>query len=157
MARDATYRAGYVLSGIGPEKAFDALLDVRAFPEWAVGLGGARALDPDGRDTEEVRPGTTIEFVLKAAGLTHRVVTEVTAVDPPRLLGWRYVAGAEGAGAWNIERAGANSIEITLATDYHVRPAWLDRLAHRPVFRHLTEDLLKRSIRRLEARIRKQS
>ena len=39
---------------------------------------------------------------------------------------------------------------MTLSTDYRVRPAWLDRIAHRSIFRGLTEDLLRRSIRRFE-------
>jgi len=41
-------------------------------------------------------------------------------------------------------------MRLTLSTDYTVKPAWLDRIAHRPFFRRLTEDLLRRSIRRFE-------
>src|SRR4028118_2027571 len=43
---------------------------------------------------------------------------------------------------------------MSLATDYAVQPAWLNRIAHRPFFRGLTEDLLRRSLRRLEERLR---
>ncbi len=46
-------------------------------------------------------------------------------------------------------------MRITLSTDYRVRPAWLDRIAHRPFFRGLTEDLLGRSIRRFEEHLKK--
>ncbi|MDP9437868.1 MAG: SRPBCC family protein [Actinomycetota bacterium] len=148
------YRVGYEISGIGPERIFAALLDVGSFPEWAVGLAGVRALDADGRETARIQPGTNLEFVLEAAGLTHTVVSEITAVEPPRLLEWRYVRGATGSGGWRVERSGANTVKMTLATDYGVRPAWLDRIAHRPFFRRLTEDLLRRSIRRFEQRIR---
>jgi uncharacterized membrane protein len=148
------YRAGYEISGIGPDRIFAALLDVESFPEWAVGLAGVRALDADGRETERIEPGTNLEFVLEAAGLSHTVVSEVTAVEPPRLLEWRYLRGATGSGGWRVERSGANTVEMSLATDYAVRPAWLNRIAHRPFFRRLTEDLLRRSIRRFEERIR---
>lgn len=148
------YQAGYTLSGVDAERVFAALLDVGSFPEWAVGLGGVRALDAEGRETPEVAPGTRLEFVLEAAGFSHTVVSEVTTVEPPRLLEWRYVEGATGVGGWHVERSGPNAVEMTLATDYGVRPAWLNRLAHRPFFRGLTEDLLRRSIRRFEHRIR---
>lgn len=148
------YRAGYLLSGISPEQAFTALLDVRGFPRWAVGLRGARALDERGGETGEIKPGTTLEFVLSAAGLTHTVSSEITAVDPPHVLEWRYTNGATGFGGWYVERAGTETVKMTLATDYQVKPAWLNALAHRPFFRSLTEDLLRRSIRRFEQELR---
>jgi len=44
---------------------------------------------------------------------------------------------------------------MTLSTDYRVRPAWLDRIAHRPFFRGLTEELLGRSIRRFGRHLKK--
>jgi len=151
---DRSYRAGYEISGIGPDRIFAALLDIKSFPEWAVGLAGVRALDADGRETAHVQPGTNLEFVLEAAGLRHTVVSEITAVEPPRLLEWRYVRGATGSGGWHLEQSGANTVEMTLATDYGVSPAWLNKVAHRPFFRRLTEDLLRRSIRRFEQRLR---
>ncbi|CAN5554817.1 hypothetical protein BH24ACT18_BH24ACT18_04230 [soil metagenome] len=151
---DRPYRAGYLISGIGSERVFAALLDVKSFPEWAVGLGSVSATDATGHENPRVTPGTTLTFVLKAAGLTHTVVSEITAVEPPRLLEWRYVAGATGSGGWYVEEDGANTVEVALATDYAVQPAWLNRIAHRPFFRGLTEDLLRRSIRRFEERLR---
>ena len=152
--KDRPYRAGYLISGIEAERVFAALLDVKSFPEWAVGLGGVAATDAAGRETEDITPGTTLTFVLRAAGLSHTVVSEITAVEPPRLLEWRYVSGAGGSGGWHVEKAGPNAVEMTLATDYAVQPAWLNRIAHRPFFRGLTEDLLRRSIRRFEQRLR---
>ena len=131
-----------------------ALLHLPTCPEWAVGLRGARALDADGRETGEISPGTTLEFVLSAAGLTHKVTSEITAVHPPNLLEWRYVKGAAGTGGWLVEEAGVETVRMTLATDYRVNPAWLNTLAHRPFFRGLTEDLLRRSIRRFEQKLR---
>jgi uncharacterized membrane protein len=151
---DRPYRAGYEISGIGPDRIFAALLDVESFPEWTVGLARVRALDAEGRETARVEPGTNLEFVLEAAGLTHTVVSEIVVVQPPRLLEWRYVSGATGSGGWRVERSGPNAVEMTLATDYAVRPAWLNAIAHRPFFRRLTEDLLRRSIRRFEHRLR---
>ena len=152
---DRPYRAGYEISGLGQDRIFAALLDIESFPEWAVGLAGVRALDAEGRETARVEPGTKLEFVLEAAGLSHTVVSEITAVEPPRLLEWRYVSGATGSGGWRVERVGPNTVEMSLATDYAVRPAWLNRIAHRPFFRGLTEDLLRRSIRRFERRLRR--
>ena len=155
MAReDRPYQAGYLLSGIGAERVFAALLDVKSFPEWAVGLGGLRALDANGRETGEIRPGTKLEFMLSAAGLTHTVTSEISVMDPPHLLEWRYVSGAAGSGGWLVEEAGVDTVKMTLATDYRVNPAWLNAIAHRPFFRGLTEDLLRRSIRRFEQRVR---
>jgi uncharacterized membrane protein len=150
---DRPYRAGYLLSGTSPERVFAALLDVPGFPRWAVGLGSARALDGEGLPAREIRPGTTLEFVLSAAGLTHTVVSEITVVQAPRLLEWRYVGGATGGGSWLVEEAGVETVRMTLATDYRVEPAWLNRIARRPFFRGLTEDLLRRSIRRFERQL----
>ncbi len=148
------YRAGYEISGIDAGRVFAALLDVKSFPEWAVGLGGVTATDAAGRETPDMVPGTTLTFWLRAAGLSHTVVSEITTVEPPRLLEWRYVSGASGSGGWHVERTGPGTVEMSLATDYAVQPAWLNRIAHRPFFRGLTEDLLRRSIRRFEQRLR---
>ena len=68
---DRPYRAGYEISGIGPDRIFAALLDIESFPPWAVGLAGVRALDAEGRETARVEPGTNLEFVLEAAGLPY--------------------------------------------------------------------------------------
>lgn len=152
---DRPYRAGCSISGIDAEQVFAALLDVESFPEWAVGLGAVRATDLQGRETQVVTPGTRLTFVLRAAGLSHTVVSEITAVEPPRLLEWRYVKGATGVGGWHVQETGPNTVEMALATDYTVQPAWLNRIAHRPFFRGLTEDLLRRSIRRFEERLRR--
>ena len=152
--RDRPYRAGYLISGIEAGRVFAALRDIKSFPEWAVGLGGVSATDAAGRETSEIEPGTTLTFVLRAAGLTHTVISEITAVEPPRLLEWRYVRGATGSGGWHVEESGPNTVEMALSTDYAVRPAWLNRIAHRPFFRGLTEELLRRSIRRFEQRLR---
>jgi uncharacterized membrane protein len=101
-------------------------------------------------ETSEVSPGAALEFTLSAAGLTHRVVGTVTVVEPSHRLEWRYTEGATGSGGWLLEDAGPTSVRLTLSTDYRIKPAWLDGIAHRPFFRRLTADLLKRSIRRFE-------
>jgi uncharacterized protein YndB with AHSA1/START domain len=145
------FRASYLVSGSSRERIFAALLDVRRFPEWALGLRRVRVLNTERvAVTSEVRPGVGLEFTLSAAGLTHRVVGTVTVVEPPRRLEWRYTEGAAGSGGWLLEDAGPGTVRLTLSTDYTVKPAWLDRIAHRPFFRRLTEDLLGRSIRRFE-------
>jgi Polyketide cyclase / dehydrase and lipid transport len=148
---ERSFCASHLLSGSSQERIFAALLDVRRFPEWALGLRRARALDAASKtETSEVSTGTVLEFILSAAGLTHRVVSTVTVVEPPRRLEWRYAKGAKGSGGWLLEDAGSGTVRLTLSTDYEVRPAWLDRLAHRPFFRGITEDLLRRSMRRFE-------
>ena len=151
---DRPYRAGYEISGIDAERIFAALLDVGSFPEWAVGLGAVGATDAEGRASPDIAPGTKLTFVLRAAGLSHTVVSEITAVEPPRRLEWRYLKGATGTGGWYVHKTGPKTVEMSLATDYTVRPAWLNAVAHRPFFRRLTEDLLRRSIRRFEERLR---
>jgi len=151
------FRASYLISDTEPERIFAELLRLDRFPEWAVGLRRARTLDAAGNGTPlEIRPGTSLEFILSAAGFTHRVVSAVTVVEPPHRLEWRYEKGATGAGGWLVEEEGAQSVRMTLSTEYRVRPAWLDRIAHRPFFRGLTEDLLGRSIRRFEEHLKKQ-
>ena len=148
--------ASYLISGPTPEEIFAALLDVRRFSEWAVGLQRVRALDATSRaEVFDVRPGTLLEFTLSAAGLTHRVLSTVTAVEPPRLLAWRYTEGAVGSGGWLIEEVGMGAVRMTLSTDYEIRPAWLNRIAHRQFFRRVTEDLLRRSIRRFGEYLRR--
>jgi uncharacterized membrane protein len=152
--RQRPFRASYLVSGIEAERVFAALLDVWQFPVWAAGLRRSRALDAAGKDTTGVRPGVRLEFILSAAGLTHRVLSTVTVVEPPRRLEWDYVEGAVGEGGWLVEEEGAESVRMTLSTDYRIRPAWLDRMAHRPFFRRLIEDLIRRSMRRFEAHLR---
>ena len=151
------FRASYLVAGSPRGRIFAALLDVRRFPEWAVGLRRVRALDAAGKQAAEVRPGVALEFTLSAAGLTHRVVGTVTAVEPPQRLEWRYIEGAVGSGGWLLEDAGPGTVRLTLSTDYTVKPAWLDRIAHRPFFRGLTEELLGRSIRRFERYLREEA
>jgi uncharacterized membrane protein len=75
-------------------------------------------------------------------------------VEPPRRLEWNYVEGAIGSGGWLVEQEAPGAVRISVSTDYRIRPAWLDRLAHKPFFRRLTEDLLKRSMRRFDAHLR---
>ena len=58
------------------------------------------------------------------------------------------------AGRDLVEQEAQGAVRITVSTDYLIRPAWLDRLAHKPFFRRLTEDLLKRSMRRFDAHLR---
>ena len=147
------FRAGYLLSGIRAERIFDALLDVRRFPEWTAGLKRARVLEA-GAETENLRPGTRLEFTLSAAGITHEVASTVTVVEPPRRLEWDYVEGATGSGGWLIEEQSAGTVRMTLWTDYRIHPSWLDKIAHRPLFRRLVEDLIRRSMRRFDARLR---
>jgi uncharacterized protein YndB with AHSA1/START domain len=147
------FRASYLVSGSPQERIFAALLDVRRFPEWALGLRRVRVLvdATSGAETSEVRPGVALEFTLSAAGLTHRVVGTVTAVDPPYRLEWRYAEGATGSGGWLLEgAAGQGIVRLTLSTDYRITPTWLDGIAHRPFFRGLVEELLRRSICRFE-------
>ena len=155
---DRPFRASYLVSGTEAEKVFDELLKVDHFPEWAVGLKAARALDASGgEETAGIIPGTSLEFTLSAAGFTHMVVSAVTLVEPPRRLEWRYERGAIGTGGWLVEGEGAGAVRMTLFTDYRVKPLWLDRIAHRPFFRGLTEDLLGRSIRRFEEHLKRGS
>jgi uncharacterized protein YndB with AHSA1/START domain len=154
--RHRPFRASYLISGVEAERVFAALLDVRRFPEWASGLLHCRALDAAGKaETDEIRPGVKLEFVLSAAGLTHRVLSAVTVVEPPRRLEWRYVEGAVGGGGWLVEEEGVGTVRLTLSTDYRIRPDWLDGLVHRPFFRGLAEDLIRRSMRRFEAHLGK--
>jgi ribosome-associated toxin RatA of RatAB toxin-antitoxin module len=149
------FRASYLISGIEPEKIFGALLDVRCFPEWAAGLKYARALDATGAETTDLRPGIRLEFTLNAASITHDVASTVTVVEPSHRLEWDYVEGATGRGGWLIEDKGKGAVRMTLWTDYRIHPSWLDKIAHRPFFRRLVEDLIRRSMRRFDARLRK--
>jgi uncharacterized membrane protein len=148
------FQASYLVSGVEKERIFAALLDVRRFPEWAAGLRRCRALDVDGTEAIDVVPGARLEFILSAAGLTHRVLSAVTVVEPPHRLGWNYVEGAVGDGGWLVEEEGAGTVRLTLSTDYRIRPSWLDNLAHRPFFRGVVEDLIRRSMRRFETHLR---
>lgn len=148
------FRASYLISGIEPEKIFGALLDVPRFPEWAAGLKYSRVIDGAGTETADLRPGVRLEFTLSAASITHEVASTVTVVEPTHRLEWDYVEGATGRGGWLIEEERAGSVRMTLWTDYRINPSWLDNIAHRPFFRRLVEDLIRRSMRRFEARLR---
>jgi len=149
------FRASYLVSGVEAESIFAHLLDVRRFPEWVAGLRATRALDPSGTaETKEIHPGVILEFVLSAAGLTHKVVSTVTVVETPRRLEWVYTEGAIGSGGWIVEEESSGAVKITILTDYRLRPAWLDKIAHRPFFRRVTEDLLRRSMRHFDEHLR---
>jgi uncharacterized membrane protein len=148
------FRAGYLVSGIGAERIFGALLDVSRFPEWAAGLKHARALDAAGAETTALHPGVRLEFTLSAASITHEVASTLTVIEPSHRLEWAYVEGAMGTGGWLIEDEGVGTVRMTLWTDYRIKPAWLDKIAHKPFFRRLVEDLIRRSMRRFEARLR---
>jgi ribosome-associated toxin RatA of RatAB toxin-antitoxin module len=152
--RHRPFRASYLISGIGAERIFAALLDVRRFPEWTAGLKHARVFDTAGAETTDLRPGMRLEFTLSAAGITHDVASTVTTVEPSRRLEWDYVEGATGSGGWLVEHEGVGAIRMTLWTDYRIKPSWLDKIAHRPFFRRLVEDLIRHSMRRFEARLR---
>lgn len=151
-------RASYLIHDVDRQTIFNALLDVPSFTEWGYGLREARAVARTGLpDTPgkvpEITPGTTFEFVLSAAGLTHQVKSTVTRIDAPQHLDWDYTTGAVGVGGWLLEEEGEN-VRMTLYTDYEVKPGWLNRLAHRPFFRGLTESLLRRSMKRFEKHIK---
>jgi len=141
--------ASQLVSGISSKEAFAALLDVRRFPEWSFGLSRARLLD--GAATLE--SGVSMAFSLSAAGFTHEVASVITVLDAPRLIEWRYTKGAVGNGGWKIEEAGPDTVRMVFWTDYEVKPAWLNRISHRPFFRGVAEDLLRRSMRRLGERL----
>ncbi len=142
-------RASYLVSGVPREKIFSALLDVRRFSEWSLGLRRIRLL----HGATEMSPGVEMEFVLSAAGLTHSVESVVTAVEAPSRIEWRYTSGAVGSGGWTLEEAGPSTLVMALFTDYEVEPAWLNRISHKPFFRKVAEDLLRRSMRRFIQRL----
>lgn len=146
-------RASYLIHDVDRQTVFDALLDVPSFTKWGYGLRESRATGPSMLSKmPEVTLGTTFEFVLSAGGLTHQVKSAVTRVDAPHRLYWKYTTGAVGVGGWLLEDAGKD-VRMTFYTDYEVKPAWLNRIAHRPFFRRLTEGLLRRSMRRFEEHI----
>lgn len=146
---NAPVHASYEVSGVSRRQVFTALLDFQGFPEWGCGLRDARLLD----GAAELRTGAAMELVLSAGGLVHRIVSTIEEVEDLRKIEWRYTAGAVGTGGWLLEDAGPDTLRMTLFTDYQVDPAWLNRLAHRPFFRNLTEDLLRRSMRRFVERL----
>ena len=139
--------ASLVVRGVSPKEVFAALLDIETFPEWGFGLRRASVRGGSG-----LVPGATLEFVLSAVGLTHEVVSLITAVEEPWRISWRYTEGAVGGGGWSLEEAGYGT-RMTLSSGYEVEPAWLNRLANRPFFRGVAEDLLRRSMRRFSERL----
>lgn len=156
--RNHPVRASYLISGAGRPEVFAALLDVESFTKWGYGLRRARATSESGApERSGIQPGTHLAFTLSAAGLTHDVISAVTVVFPPDRIEWRYVKGAVGTGGWLLEDAGENAVRMTLFTDYRVKPGWLNRLAHRPFFRGITEDLLRRSMRRFEQHLKERN
>ena len=137
------------MRGIEQDRLFAAMMDIERFPEWSFGL--KRAWFPGG-DSALV-PGASLGFELSAVGFTHRVISEITTVESPTRIAWRYTEGAIGVGGWTLEEARPRVVRLTLFTDYEVEPAWLNNIAHRPFFRGVTEDLLRRSVGRLEKRL----
>ena len=139
--------ASLVVRRTSPEEVFAALLDVESFPDWGFGLKRASV-----REGSRLVPDARLEFVLSAVGLTHEVVSLITAVEEPWRISWRYTRGAVGHGGWILEESG-DGTRMTLSSDYEVEPAWLNTLANRPFFRGVAEDLLRRSMRRFVERL----
>lgn len=140
------------VDGVSREALFDMLADVESFPEWGYGLRRVRLWRSGGKTGLPV--GSRIEFKLSAAGITHKITSVVTVVEPPRLIEWRYLSGAAGRGGWLLEDEGGPAdgpLRLTLSTDYSIEPAWLDKVARKPFFMGLTRDLLRRSLGRLES------
>ncbi len=144
------FNAGYVVRGVERADLFAAMMDVERFPEWSFGL--KRAWLPNGEAS--LVPGVSLGFELSAVGRTHEVRSEITLVEPPNRIAWHYTSGAVGMGGWTLEEARPRVVRLTLFTDYEVSPAWLNKIAHRPFFRAVTEDLLRRSVQRLEKRLK---
>jgi ribosome-associated toxin RatA of RatAB toxin-antitoxin module len=143
-------RTSYVIRGIERATLFAEMMDIERFPEWSFGL--KRAWIP-GEHTSLV-PGASLGFELNAVGMTHQVISEITVVEAPSRIAWRYTSGAVGIGGWTLEEASPHVVRLTLFTDYEVEPAWLNKIAHKPFFRAVTEDLLRRSVRRLEKKLK---
>ncbi len=139
--------ASLVVRRTSREEVFAALLDVESFPDWGFGLKRSSVVGGAG-----LVPGARLEFVLSAVGLTHEVVSTITVVEAPSRISWRYTKGAVGGGGWTLEENGYGT-RMTLSSDYEVEPAWLNTLANRPFFRGVTEDLLRRSMRRFVERL----
>ena len=83
------------------------------------------------------------------------MISAVTVVEAPRKISWRYVKGAVGTGGWSLQKEGG-AVKMTLFTDYQVKSpvgstGWLIARSSRS----LTEDLLRRSMRRFEEQLRK--
>ena len=75
----------------------------------------------------------------------------MTIVEAPRRIEWRYTKGAVGRGGWTLE-GDVGAVRMVFSTDYDVEPGWLNRLANRQFFRGVTQDLLRRSMRRFAER-----
>lgn len=143
-------QASYVVRGVERATPFATMMDVERFPEWSFGL--KRAWLPS--EHTSLVPGASLGFELSAVGMTHKVISEITAVEAPSRIAWRYTSGAVGIGGWTLEEASPRVVRLTLFTDYEVEPAWLNKIAHKPFFRSVTEDLLRRSVRRLEKKLK---
>ena len=143
-------QTSYVVRGIERATLFAKMMDIERFPEWSFGL--KRAWIPG--EHASLVPGASLGFELSAVGMTHQVISEITAVEAPSRIAWRYTSGAVGIGGWTLEEASPRVVRLTLFTDYEVEPAWLNKIAHKPFFRTVTEDLLRRSVRRLEKKLK---
>ena len=96
-----------------PERMFDLVNDVEAYPSRFTWCAGARVLERDGDKA------LTARLDLRFAGFTQSFTTRNT-LDRPRRLKVKLVDGPLSAldGDWKFERLGADGCRITLALDF---------------------------------------
>lgn len=121
---------------------YEAVRDVRSFPQWAPGVRRVEILEGSGE------PGMLSEWEVSFLGLRRKVLSVLEDAEPSEFLRWSYEGPVAGWGECSLEEQG----EWTLAEFRTVlspsEPA-LERLARNASVRRAATSHLKRSLARL--------
>lgn len=102
---------------VAPDRVWDAVDQVGAWPEWWAGMRAATAIRGAGPDGA----GRRVHLVV-GSPLGHRLAfgVEIVEADPPRYARARVVGDLVGEGAWSVEAAGSGCVATIR---WHVTPA----------------------------------
>jgi hypothetical protein len=131
-----------VFAPVRPERLYEAVLDVRGFPEWAPGV----------RRVEVVRglggPGMLSEWEVSFLGVGCRVWSLLEGAERPGLLRWTYEGPVEGWGECVIRDRGDGTLAAFRTSLVPVDPL-LGRLMQTAAARGAASGHLRRSLARL--------
>lgn len=125
-----------------PEDLYEAVLDVRGFPQWAPGVRRVEIIEGP------VGPGMVSEWEVSVLGKGRKVRSVLEEAEPPGFLRWSYGGPVRGWGECEISALGDGAM-AAFATELRPQDPALDKLASIAAARGAATSHLKRCLARL--------
>lgn len=125
-----------------PEDLYEAVLDVRAFPAWALGVRRVEIVEGP------VGPGMVSEWEVSVLGLRRRVSSVLEEAERPGFLRWSYAGPIRGWGECEISPLGGSTL-ATFRTELRPEDPALEKLTRTAAARTASTAHLKRCLARL--------